>query len=367
LNESTGSLHDARTKSLRTLIKGFADRDEVPGVSLLVAQNGRVVFREAYGVADLETKKPFTVDTMVLTASATKPISATAVMTSVDEGKLSLDDKASKYLPGFETLSVAKTGEDAPSPTVRQLLSHTSGLYGLVGATKSGMRAVRDLSLTLSESVDIISEEELVDQPGARFNYGGANYQVAARLVEITAGQPFDRYLEDHLFRKLNMHETYFRPRPQHDKSRVATVYRLAPQKGLVPIPAYEPDPGRKLILASGGLYSSLNDLAIFLQMHLNGGIYGGSRILSGDAMAEMHRKQTGNSKAQYGLGWFRERVTANGHARSINHPGLFGALIWIDKDRDLVGVLFTSVLWPERKKLHNALHEKILELFSAG
>ena len=366
LDGSTYSQNDARTQSLRALIKGFTDRDEVPGVALLVAQHGRVLFKEAYGWADVETQKPFTVDTMVLTASATKPLSASAVMTAVDMGKLSLDGKASKYLPGFDALRIAKTGAEAPSPTVRQLLSHTSGLYGLVGATKSGMRAVRDLALTLSESVDIISREELVDQPGARFNYGGANYQVAARLVEIATGRPFDLYMEERLLHKLNMHDTYFRPPPQHDTSRVATVYRIAPEKGLVPIRAYAPDPDRKLVLASGGLYSSLGDLATFLQMHLNGGMYGGRRILSANAIAEMHKNQTGSSKAQYGLGWFLERVTADGQAHSINHPGLFGAFIWIDKDRDLIGVFFTSVLWPGRKDLHKALHEKILELFPA-
>ena len=368
LDKSTSLSDDNRAKTLRALVKGFTERDEVPGAALLIAQHGQVAFREAYGWADVKTKKPFTVDTMVLTASATKPLSASSVMVLINQGKISLDDKVSKYVPAFNKLKVGKTGAHAPSPTIRQLLSHTSGLFGLVGATKAGMRAVRDLkNLNLTESVAIISKEELVAQPSERFNYGGANYQVAARVVEITAGKPFDLYMKEHLLNPLNMNETYFRPGPKTDIARVATVYKFDSEKGLIPIRAYGPDPDRKLILASGGLYSSLNDLAVFLQMHLNEGTYGLSRILTPLAVAEMQKKQTGASKVEYGFGWFRDRMTKDGQAQSINHPGLFGALVWIDKDRDLVGVFFTSVLWPGRKTLYKEVQKKVLELFPAG
>ena len=368
LDKSTCSSDDIRTKSLRDLVKGFTERDEVPGAALLIAQHGQVVFREAYGWADVKAQKPFTVDTMVLLASATKPLSASSVMALVDQGKISLDDKVSKYLPAFNKLRIGKTGAYAPSPTIRHLLSHTSGLFGLVGATKAGMRAVRDLkNLNLTESVEIISKEELVAQPSERFNYGGANYQVAARVVEVTTGQSFDLFLQESLLNPLNMNETYFRPRPKDDIGRVATVYKFVSEKGLIPIRAYGPDPDRKLILASGGLYSSLNDLAAFLQMHLNEGAYGLSRILTPLAVADMQKKQTGTDKAEYGLGWYRDRTTKDGRALSINHPGLFGALVWIDKDRDLVGVFFTSVLWPGRKALYKELKERVLELFPSG
>lgn len=368
LDKSTSSNDDFRTKALRALVKGFTERDEVPGAALLLAQHGQVVFREAYGLADVKTQKPFTVDTMVLLASATKPLSASSVMALVDQGKISLDDKVSTYLPAFNKLRIGKTGAHAPSPTIRHLLSHTSGLFGLVGATKAGMRAVRDLkTLNLTESVEIISKEELVAQPSERFNYGGANYQVAARVVEVTTGQPFDLFMKENLLNPLGMNETYFRPRPKDDIGRVATAYKFVLEKGLIPIRAYAPDPDRRLILASGGLYSSLNDLAAFLQMHLNEGAYGLSRILTPLAVAEMQKKQTGTGKAEYGLGWFRDRMTKDGRVLSINHPGLFGALVWIDKDRDLVGIFFTSVLWPGRKALYKELKEKVLELFPPG
>ncbi len=234
LDKSTCSSDDIRTKSLRALVKGFTERDEVPGAALLIAQHGQVVFREAYGWADVKAKRPFTVDTMVLTASATKPLSASSVMALVDQGKISLDDKVSKYLPAFGKLRVSKTGAHAPSPTIRHLLSHTSGLFGLVGATKAGMRAVRDLkNLNLTESVEIISKEELVVPPSESFNYGGSNYQVAARVVEVTAGKPFDLFMKEQLLNPLKMNETYFRPGPKNDIVRVATAYKFVSEKGL--------------------------------------------------------------------------------------------------------------------------------------
>ena len=367
LEGSTSSLQDSRSKALRAMLKGFTERAEVPGAAMLLAQHGRVVFLEGYGWADVETKKPFTVDNMVLIASVTKPLSATCVMIMAEEGKVSLDDKVSKYLPAFGRLKVNKTDVEAPSPTIRQLLSHTSGLFGLVGATKTGMRAVRDLSLSMTESVEIIGKEKLVATPGSRFNYGGANYQVAARIVEIVSGQPFDIYMKQRLLDPLGMGETYFKPGPGQATTRVATIYKAHPKKGLIPIRLYAPDPNRRLVLASGGLYTSVQDLAIFLQMHLNQGAYGSSRMLSPAAVAEMQKKQTGADQTEYGFGWFRDRVTKDGEALCIKHPGLFGAWIWIDKDMDLVGVFLTSSLWRGRNALHKELHEKVLELFPAG
>ena len=367
LQDATFSNTDARTETLRALLKGFTERDEVPGAALLLAHHGRVVFREAYGWADVKDQTPFTVQTQVLIASVTKPISATCLMTLVDQGKLALDDRVSKYLPAFDGLTIAETGARAASPTVRQLLSHTSGIYGLVGASKEGMRAVRDLTLSLTESVDIIAREKLVAEPGQRFNYGGANYQVAARIAEIVSGQSFDNLMQTQLLKPLNLAETYFRPGPAQDLGKVATTYSFAAGKGLVPIRAYGPDPNRRLILASGGLYSSLNDLAVFLQMHLNGGNYDSARVLTPASVAEMQKIQTPDSEVRYGLGWFIDRTTGLGKTESISHPGLFGAVIWIDKDRELVGVFLTTSLWPGKKQLNDELRKTVLELFPVG
>ena len=367
LEETTASLNDPRTTSLRQWLKGVVEKAEVPGASLLIAQSGRVVFREAYGLGDVQANKPLTEKTVVLIASAIKPISATGIMSLVEEGRISLDDKVSKYLPAFDRLKPAKPGGRTESPTLRQLLCHTSGLYGLVGASKTGMRAVRDFSLSLSESVDLIAQEELAADPGVKFNYGGANFQVAARIAELVSQKPFDQYLNERLFSPLKMGQSFFKPGSSQDVGDFAMPYNYDKDKGLVPIPIYAPDPNRRLILASGGLYSTLNDLSVFLQMHLNGGSYGPKKILSQASVEQMQNRQTGAAQAPYGLGWFIGRAEAGGRSVSVNHSGLFGALVWIDMDRDLIGVFLTSSLWPGRQQLYQELQKKILELFPAG
>ncbi|MBU2648132.1 beta-lactamase family protein [bacterium] len=364
LNGTTDTQSDERTLALRQLIKEFVDNKEIVGASLLLAQHGRVQFREGFGLADLHSGKPFTVDTGVLIASSTKPISATCVMMLVEEGRISLDDKVSKYLPAFDHLELEGKGGPVESPTIRQLLSHTSGLYGLKGATKTGMKAVRDLTLSLTESVAIIAGEKLTAIPGSEFNYGGANFQVAARIVEIVSGQPFDLFMQQRLLNPLELRETYFKPPPERDFSGTATVYMAHPLKGLIPLRIFAPDPQRKLVLASGGLYSSLNDLAVFLQMHLNDGSYQGTRILNESSIAEMQKKQTGTLKTAYGLGWFINKVDSSGRSVSVSHPGLFGALIWMDRERDLVGVFLTTSIWDGHLEFRKQLMAKVAELF---
>ena len=189
------------------------------------------------------------------------------------------------------------------------------------------MRAVRDFSLSLPEAVEIIANEALVAQPGARFNYGGANYQVAARIAEIITGAPFDQYMTENLLMPLKMRDTYFKPRAEDDPKQVAVPYRFDKEKGLVPIAAYLPDANRRLVLASGGLYSSLNDLAVFLQMHLNEGAYGGVRILAPRTVAQMQADQTGAAKAEYGLGWFLDSAKEDGQAMGVHRGGVSAPL----------------------------------------
>jgi len=366
LEGTTEARDDARSQALRSWLKQVVAKPEIPGASLLVAQRGQVVFREGYGLADEKAGRPFTAETPVLTASVCKPLSATVVMSEVERGRIGLDDPAVKYLPAFGQLKLEGSDQPAPSPTLRQLLSHTSGLFGLKGASKTGMRAVRDFSLSLEESVTIIAGEKLVARPGERFNYGGANYQAAALIVQRVSGRSFDRVMAERMTGPLGLKGTYFRPAPGQETSLTALPYTYNKDKGLIPIAAYLPDPKRKLILASGGLYSSLNDLAVFLQTHLNGGSYGEVKVIGPEAAAEMRRRQTGAAEAPYGLGWFVDRSGGDGRTEAVSHPGLFGSLIWLDLKRELVGVFLTSSLWPGREALNREVKEKVAALFPA-
>lgn len=360
--------------SLRTLLKGFIENEKAPGVSLLLTQHGKIVFEEAYGWASLETKKPFTADMITWIASTTKPLSATCVMILVDEGKISLDDPVSKYLPAFGELTVKGTGVKAPSPTIRQLLSHTSGMAGLMDLSPGVTEAIRDFRLTMAESVERLGQEGLIAAPGSRFSYGGASFQVAGRLVEIVSGQPFDVFMQERLLNPLRMVDTTFKPRAAQFY-RVSNIYQPGSGGFTVSPASYLYRTNINLILAGGGLYSTLRDLAVFLQMHLSGGIYGSTRILSPSAVAEMQKVQTGDavlgyspSRAgkNYGLGWICDRISLGGKTLSVSHGGMFGSLVWIDIDRDLVGVFFTNIPYQFATELHEAVRAEVLELFPA-
>jgi len=358
---------------LRTLLQGFVDDGELPGASLLLAQHGDIVFEEAYGWADINSEKPFTTDTMAAIWSDTKSLSASCVMILVDDGKISLDDPVSKYIPAYGERTIRGTGVKASSPTIRQLLEHTSGIVSDLEEPKYA-DIVLNMDLTLAEVVDLIAQEELVAEPGTRYSYGEADFQAAGRIVELVSGQPFDVFMQERLLTPLGMTDTTFRPSPAQ-ALRIAQTYAPG-SSGFRTFWPYDPETEINLIMVAGGLYSTLRDLAAYLQMHLNGGAYGSTRILSSAAVAEMQKDGTGDVAVGYspdqlerehrGPGWRIDRAGPDGQALSISHGGIMGTLTWIDLDRDLVGVFFTNG-FPTGRALREVVHEKVLEIFPAS
>ena len=354
---------------LRTLLEGFVADEETAGAALLLAHHGNIVFEEAYGLADVEADKAFTTDTIFRIASTTKPLTATCVMILVDEGKISLDDPVSEYIPAFGALTVEGTDAKAPSPTIRQLLSHTSGIFSaLLKARMMGI--IYDPSLTLEESVDLIAKEEFISEPGSGFTYGSTNFHVAARVVEIVSGQLFDAFMQEHLLDPLGMVDTTFRP-SQEQAPRIANIY-VPVSDGFKMLLKYNPESEINLISRGHGLYSTVRDLAVFLQMHLNGGVYGSTRILSSAAVAEMQADQTADAEylwsstgdKNYGLGFYRERMGPDGKALAVHHGGMYGSFAYIDIDRDLVWVLDFNQPLGGARQLRTPLREQILEIF---
>ena len=372
--KSPGSAEESQNlnlDSLREYLKGLADRGETPGIGLLLARKDRILFSEAYGIADINTKIKFQKDTIVYLASTTKPISATALMILLDEGRISLDDPVSKYLPEFDQL-LYETGKQAPPPIIRQLLSHTSGWPGLREGSTNGATALRDMNLTLKESVEIISREKLLAEPGARFSYGGISFNVAGRIVEVVSGLPFDVFIKERLFDPLGMVDTTFRPTLDQAK-RVTCIFKPSPWGGRMGQYCFKPYRVRNLFKIGGGLYSTAKDMAAFLLMHQNGGIFGSKRILSAEAVAEMQKHQIGVAELgrvpriemrSYGLGWIREKLNAQGAALLVSHMGAYGTIAWVDKQRDLIGILLTPMSVGEFQEFHQKIRARVGEYF---
>jgi CubicO group peptidase (beta-lactamase class C family) len=302
-----------------------------------VARDGEIVSLEAVGKADMESGRPMAADSMFCIASMTKPIVATATLILQDEGRLSIDDPVSQYLPAFGDAALR---DEAASRqvTIRDLLTHTSGLTGSQEVTGS-----------LAETADELARRPLAFQPGSRWAYSpGLN--VCGRVVEVLSGKSLDAFLADRLFRPLGMNDTTFDPAGDQ-RSRLVTLYRPGEAPGtlrptshwLTDFENHPPNP-------SGGLFSTARDMYRFYQMILDGGQLDGERVVSRDAVGQMTALQTAELRTGFtdgngwGLGWCVVRqpqgVTAMLSPGTFGHGGAFGTQGWVDPVRDMICVL---------------------------
>lgn len=293
------------------------------------------------GEANLENKRPMAEDTLFGVMSMTKPISATALMILVDEGKVSIDDPVAKYIPAFAN---AKTTGGAPvrDLKIRHLLTHTSGLGGDQGCKES-----------LEATANALAARQFDFQPGERWQYG-PSINVVGRIVEVVSGQPFDEFLRERVFEPLAMSETTFHPTDEQRK-RMAVLYKKsADGKSLEPgerwsgagEPGCAPNP-------SGGLFSTAGDMDRFYQMILNGGELDGHRIVSADAVRQMTSVQSADLQTGFtpgngwGLGWCIVRepqdVTNALSPGSFGHGGAYGTQGWVDPVKKRVFVLMVQ------------------------
>ena len=311
--------------SLAEIMRQAAQQEQIAGCSFLVAHKGEIVFREAFGYADIESKRPFTTDELIPIASVSKPLMASVLMVLVEQGKVNLDDPVAKYLPEFKGVRVEGSQSPARPMTIRHLLSHTAGFWGNKGITPEKMDLIRNFQRPLAEAVQRIAEYDLVYEPGTKWIYSGTGYCVAGRVAEVALGQSLEEIARDALFRPLGMNNTTFLP-AKEARTTVPSGYlrrkgELQKQRSMAEIEEL------RFILPGGSLFTTLDELAVFGQMHLNDGVYNGKRILSEASVTEMRRLQSPDRPQRtYGLGWFRGDVSESGLADQVFHGGALGA-----------------------------------------
>jgi len=338
------------------------------------ARDGRPVHAGAWGWADLERKVPMQLDTRVRIASMTKAVTAVAALLLVEEGRIALDDPVARFVPAFAEARVA-TSYDArpdgsfatepadPAPTVRHLLMFASGLG-------PGMRDAGDLSQhweehglyasehgSLAERVERLAALPLFEQPGARWRYG-ASADVLARVVEVAAGEPFDRFLARRIFEPLGMKATAFLP-PPDQRRELARVYTQNEDGDLV----LAPRETRPLDWTPGGsgLVSTAPDYLRFALMLWNEGSYHGARILSPETVRLMRQPHLssgvleaggpGGSMAIEGLGWgLGVSVVVDADATPFTDrdgdfwwAGYFNTTFFVSPESGLVGVVLSQ------------------------
>lgn len=335
----------------------------VPGLVALVADDDEIIYESANGHRNVTASQAMTMDSIFRIASMTKPIAATVIMMLVDEGKLSLDDAVADYMPELAERSVIEsfditTGEFEARPavgemTIRQLLSHSSGLvYPVFDDTF--------VAIPNPENARFPLDYMLLYDPGTGWSYAGG-IDIAGRIAERIEGIGLDTLMRDRLFEPLGMNETSFIVRAA-DIERVATVHQLQRDGSL----AEEPNgvDVRAPVSGDGGLNSTARDYAKFIQLFLNDGVApSGERLLSRNVIAELTRNQLvgtvqlmdeptplfsrafplGAGRDGFGLGF---QVTGQHDSDQMRSPGslswagINNTEFWIDPERGIGGVL---------------------------
>ena len=283
-------LNDPRFAGIQPAVNQEIAAGHTPGAVVLVGTQGRIVYRRAFGLRALEPRRlPMTPDTIFDIASLTKVVATTtAIMQLADAGRLRLDDPVARYWPAF-----AANGKG--SITIRQLLTHTSGLRAEVNSHYrwSGYEG----------ALAVIAADQPIRPPGTEFHYSDVNFIALGEVVHRVSGQPLNVYCAQKIFGPLGLKDTSFRP-PQGQQEQIAPcdVQSGCLRWGEVQDPTAYRMGG---VAGHAGVFSTADDLAVFVQMLLDGGQSGGHRILSKEAVAAMRQPQSlpGNSTRR-GLGW---------------------------------------------------------------
>jgi CubicO group peptidase (beta-lactamase class C family) len=376
----------AKLKLIREKMQEFVDRQEVGGAVTVVGRKDGIVSCEAVGSLDLTTRRPMQSGALFRIASMTKPITAIGIMILVDEGKLSVDDAVEKHLPEFrgQMLVAERSGDTVtlkkPSRpiTVRDLLTHTSGLTGRLPEGLADLYVKRDR--TLAETVMAFSQRPLDFDPGTKWAYCNPGIDTLGRIIEVVAGESYEAFLDRRVFRPLGMTDTTCDPTAEQ-RERLAGLYDRKDGKLVPPASAIiSYPPGARYPLPAGGLCSTGADLAKLYQMMLNKGVLRDARILSESSVAEMTRLQTGDLEGGFtpgmgfGYGWAVVRepagVTAMLSPGSYGHGGAFGTQGWIDPHKDLfIILLMQRVGMPnaDASEMRRELQSLAVSAFSAA
>jgi CubicO group peptidase (beta-lactamase class C family) len=360
---------DASAQSIAAVLQPFVDRRVLAGAVAVAADSERVLSCDAVGFADVAAGTPLKNDAVFWIASQSKPITATALMMLVDEGKVKLDDPVAKYVPAFRDVWLrADRSKDrvvlkrpAHPITVREILSHTSGL-----PFKSALEEPTLDRLPLGAAAGSYAMTPLDFEPGTRYQYSNAGINTAGRIIEVASSTSYENFLETRLFAPLGMKDTTFWP-SESQLARLAKAYKPGPRgKGLEETPIdqlrYPLSDRSRYPMPAGGLFSTAADLVHFCQMVLNGGQLDGKRYLSQSAVNEMTKRQTAASiEESYGLGW------ATG-GDSFGHGGAFATSMTIDRKRGLITLfLVQHAGFPgDGNKAHGQFEKAVRKRFGA-
>jgi uncharacterized protein YbbC (DUF1343 family)/CubicO group peptidase (beta-lactamase class C family) len=369
------SMSSAQLAQMDAVITDAIADKKLPGAVVLVGRKGSVVWRKAYGARTLEpAREEMTPDTIFDLASLTKVVATTtSIMILVERGKLRLSDPVSLHIPELK-------GEGRDRITIEQLLTHVSGYAPDFD--------LRERWTGYDEAIKRLIKEPLRNPPGTRFTYSDIGFITLGEVVARVSGMPLDQFAQKNIFAPLRMHNTGFRPGPSL-KARIAPTEKRRGQlsylgdtainagaEGEVWLRGEVHDPTSYRmngVAGHAGLFSTANDLAIYCQMILNGGTYGGIRILAPLTVAEMTRPRVvASNGATRGLGWDINTTFSTNRGDlfplgSFGHTGFTGTSMWIDPASQMFVVFLSNRVHPDGKGDVGPLRGRVATIVAAS
>ena len=378
---STKSTNQAASSSkssnaIDKVLQDAVGEKKLPGIVAMVAVGDRVVYQGASGKRDTTKNTPMTADAIFRIASMTKPVTSVAIMQLVESGRIKLDEPAATYAPELSKVQVleefdaatgkAKLRPPKTPPTVRQLLSHTSGFVYEFFDKKMQDYVATGAVPSARQGDDGFLKAPLAFDPGSRWEYG-INTDWLGRLVEKVSGQTLEEYFRQHIFEPLGMTDTFFNV-PAEKQGRVVALHQRQEDGSFVEPPP-QPFQAVRFFSGGGGLYSTASDYLKFTRMMLGGGKVGDKRILKAETVAEMSRNQIGDitlvqltssmpqlaknpiripgSMDKFGLGFgISSKAVEGGRSQgSLAWAGIYSTYFWIDPPRKTCAVILMQIL----------------------
>jgi CubicO group peptidase (beta-lactamase class C family) len=308
-------------------------RGRVVGAVLLIARHGKVVVHQAFGWRDVAARSPMELKTLFRMSSNTKPLTATAVSLLADRGRLRFEDTVRQHLSSWNN-------RRAREITIHQLLSHTSGIRIDALFAPGGIRLPWSAPRTLRTETDRIGGVGASDAPGTSYFYTNAGYNALGGLVETVSGRLLDEFWRDEIFMPLGMSDSHGFEAAEKlggHLARMGPTYSRSERDELTI--SWRPGDAPEVSFArgSGGLVTTAWDYAIFMQMLLNGGVYGDVRLLRPETVQRMLTVHTPAGARGYGYGW---GINDDG---VFTHSGSTGAFAWGDPRRGVLVVALTQ------------------------
>ena len=322
--ETLGMSTEALAK-IDPAVEKLISENKLAGASVLVLRKGHIVYQNQFGHRNRALKRPVEKDTIFRIYSMTKAITSAAALMLHDDGKLDLDAPLHQYIPEFKNLKVWNKGKEVAltrPPTTRDLLRHTAGFSYGWGANRVDQlykkRKPIDRSKTLAEMATALSQTPLLYQPGSQWVYG-VNTDVLGRVIEVASGKPLDQFFQERLFTPLHMPDTAFHV-PAGKRKRFSVCY--GGKAGILAV--IEPILGSPFLKkpahlsGGGGLVSTINDYARFLQMIANGGTFQGKTYLKKETVKLMTTNQLPKEIPAISFGSEKRHGTAFGLGFSV-------------------------------------------------